>query len=71
MQQEDPTRIKRIQGLVCRIRTPRESLGTTLEQIVLPRGYRDRVIKLAHDIQRAGHLGREKTAHPSQTEGVL
>ena len=61
MQQEDSTRIKRIQGLVCRIWTPRESPGTTLEQIVLPRGYRDRVIKLAHDIPLAGHLGQEKT----------
>ena len=62
IQQEDPTRIKRIQGLVCRIWTPKGSPGTTFEQIILPRRYRNRVIKLPHDIPLAGHLGQEKTA---------
>ncbi len=62
MQQEDPTRIIRKGGVLCRVWTPRDSPGVVYEQIVLPKQYRSEVIKLAHDIPLSGHLGREKTA---------
>ena len=62
MVQEDPTRVKRVNGVLCRIRRPRDSQDTVYEQIVLPRKYHQRVIKLAHAIPFSGHLGREKTA---------
>ena len=32
------------------------------EQVVLPKRYHQQVIRLAHDVPFAGHLGREKTA---------
>ena len=50
------------EGVICRVWTPRTSSGTTYKQIVLPKPYCDKVIKLAHDLPFAGHLGREKTA---------
>ena len=58
---EDPSRIKHIEGLLCRVWRPKESPNITYEQIVLPRKYRKQVIRLAHDIPFAGHLGQEKT----------
>ena len=61
IQREDPERIKKIDGMVCRIWKPRDSPGTVYEQIVLPKKYRKQVIDLAHNIPFAGHLGREKT----------
>ncbi len=62
MLQEDATRIKQNNGILCRTWRPRNST-VTYEQIVLPEKYHRRVIKLAHDIPLAGHLGREKTTH--------
>ena len=62
MAQEDPTRIKRVNGVLCRIWRPRDSQETVYEQVVLPKRYHQRVIRLAHDVPFAGHLGREKTA---------
>ena len=61
IRREDKSRVRLKQGLICRIWTPRDSPKTTVEQIVLPKRYRDQVIKLAHDLPLAGHLGREKT----------
>jgi hypothetical protein len=61
IQQENSDRIKHIDGIVCRTWTPRDSPGTTYEQIVLPRRYHHQVMKLAHDIPLSGHLGWEKT----------
>ena len=61
IQREDPERIKKIDGMVCRIWKPRDSPGTVYEQIVLPKKNRKQVIDLAHNIPFAGHLGREKT----------
>ena len=61
IQKEDPGRIKKIDGMVCRIWHPRDSPGTVYEQIVLPKSYRKQVIDLAHNVPFAGHLGREKT----------
>ncbi len=54
-QQEDPTRIIRKGGVLCRVWTPRDSPGIVYEQIVLPKQYRSEVIKLAHDIPLSGH----------------
>ena len=62
LQQEDPSRVVRKEGVLCRVWTPRHSPGTTYEQIVLPKPYHSKVIQLAHDLPFAGHLGREKTA---------
>ena len=59
--QEDPSRVKRVAGVLCRIWSPRDSPHVTHEQIVLPKHYRQKVIKIAHDLPFAGHLGREKT----------
>lgn len=58
--QEEPERIRCNGGVLCRIWRPRNS-DTSYEQIVLPKKYRDRVMRLAHDVPFAGHLGREKT----------
>ena len=60
--QEDPSRIKHIEVLLYCVWRARESPNITYEQIVLPRKYRKQVIRLAHNIPFAGHLGREKTA---------
>ena len=62
MRREDPSRIKRVEGLICRIWRPKNSPESTFQQIVLPKRYQRQVIRLAHDIPFAGHLGREKTA---------
>ena len=61
MEQEDPCRVKRVEGVLCRIWTPRDSPDVTYEQIVLPKRYREQVVRIAHDLPFAGHLGREKT----------
>ena len=62
MAQEDHTCIKRNNRVLCRIWRPSDSPDTVYEQIVLPKMYHQWVIRLAHDIPFAGHLGREKTA---------
>ena len=41
---------------------PGTSDGETIEQLVLPTQCRPAVLRLAHDIPMAGHLGRKKTA---------
>ena len=66
IKQEDPTRIVRKAGVICRTWTPRNSPATTYEQIVLPKSFRNNVIKLAHDLPFAGHLGRENHTENSQ-----
>ena len=40
---------------------PRDQSGPEIRQVVLPRSYRQNVLKLAHNIPIAGHLGAEKT----------
>ena len=62
MAQEDSTRIKRVNGVLCHVWRPRDSQDTVYEQVVLPKRYHQQVIGLAHDVPFAGHLGREKTA---------
>ena len=62
MAQEDSIRIKWVNGVLCRIWRPRDSRDTVYEQIVLPKRYHQRVIRLALDVPFAGHLGQEKTA---------
>ena len=37
VRQEDPTRIKRVEGLLCRIWHPKQTPNITYEQIVLPK----------------------------------
>lgn len=63
LQKEDPTRVRRTkEGLLCRLWSPRGTPKIIHEQIVLPKQYRKGVIRLAHAIPFAGHLGLEKTA---------
>ena len=58
---EDPSRVTVKDGVLFCVWRPWNS-EQTYEQIVLPTSYRDRVLKLAHSVLTAGHLGREKTA---------
>ena len=48
-------------GVLCRRWRARGKLSESCEQIVLPQQYRPTVLKLAHDVSMAGHLGRERT----------
>ena len=52
------------QGLLHRRRTPpgRDGEDMAVEQLVLPLQCRKAVLKLAHEIPLAGHMGRKKTA---------
>ena len=50
VKQEDPTRIKCVEGLLCRVWHPKQTPNITYEQIVLPKRYQQQVIKIAHDI---------------------
>ena len=50
LQREDPEKIERIDGLVCRIWQPRNSPGIVYQQIVLPKRYWNQVINLAHNL---------------------
>ena len=62
LKQEDLSRVKPVKGVLCRLWRPRNLPGETYEQIVLPKRYHQQVMKIAHDLPFAGHLGREKTA---------
>ena len=50
VKQEDPTWIKRVEGLLCRVWHPKQTPNITYKQIVLPKLYQQQVIKIAHDI---------------------
>ena len=60
-EKEDPSRVLRKNGVLMKRWKPR---GNTqeYEQIVLPKNYRSQVLKIAHNLPMAGHLGPEKTA---------
>ena len=62
LEQEDPSRIKHTEGILCHLWRPRNSPSESYEQIVLPKRYHQQVMKIAHALPFAGHLGREKTA---------
>lgn len=47
-------------GLLFRQWTPRHRSGTCIKQLVLPHNCREQVLKLAHPVPSAGHLGRKK-----------
>ena len=49
-------------GLLYRCYTPPGRNDQTIEQLVLPEKCRETVLRLAHNILLAGHLGRNKTA---------
>ena len=49
-------------GLLYRCYTPPGRSDQTIEQLVLPEKCRETVLRLAHNIPLAGHLGRNKTA---------
>ena len=59
IKKEDPTRIIRKGGVLCRVWTPKDSPETCYEQIVLPKKYRNQVITLAHDIPRTDNQARK------------
>ena len=48
-------------GLLYRSWVPKRGDGLQVEQLVLPREFRESVLELAHAIPLAGHLGRNKT----------
>ena len=50
IQREDPERLTKIDGMVCRIWNPSDFPGTVYEQVVLPKKYRKQVIDLGHNI---------------------
>ena len=49
------------EGVICRVWRPRNSTKE-IKQLVLPAPCRSAVLKLAHSIPWAGHMGRDKTA---------
>ena len=53
--------IKKPDGLIFRQWTPRGRPGASIKQLVLPHNCREQVLKLAHSVHLAGHLGRKKT----------
>ena len=59
--QEDPTRVIERKKILLWQWSPRAELHVVLKQLVLPRGQRLPVLKLAHDMPMAGHLGKKKT----------
>ena len=58
---EEREKIRERDGLLLRVWRPRDAPDVEYEQIVLPKRYRKDVLKLAHDLPAAGHLGRDKT----------
>ena len=48
-------------GVLCRKWRPKRKPSENCDQIVLPQHYRPTVLKLAHDVPMAGHLGKERT----------
>ena len=59
--EEDPSRVKEKQGVLLRVWRSRNE-GTEYEQIVLLEEYRKQVLRMAHALPLAGHLGKQKTA---------
>ena len=59
--EEDPSRVKEKQGVLLRVWRARNE-GTEYDQIVLPEEYRAQVLRMAHALPLAGHLGKQKTA---------
>ena len=59
---ETPSRIRERDRVLYRVWTPRAEPDTEVEQLVLPRSYRARVLEMAHRLPMSGHLGRDKTA---------
>ena len=53
-------------GLLYRWWTPKQYQGEKVEQLVLPTQCRKTVLKMAHTIPLAGHMGRDKTARRIQ-----
>ena len=58
---EDPSRVLERSGVLLRKWKPRDG-EVIYEQIILPKEFRQQVLKLAHSIPIAGHLGKDKTA---------
>jgi len=50
--------------------TPEKDVDS-IQQLVLPKQYRQSVLKTAHSIPMAGHLGRKKNHQQSTTEILL
>ena len=61
MREEQPSRVIKSKGVLFRKWTPREDNREEVQQLVLPRCYQEQVIKLAHSVPIAGHLGKDKT----------
>ena len=57
-QYEQPQFKVQISGVLCQRWGPRDKPAEIVNQVVLPQQYRKRVLKLAHDVPMAGHLGR-------------
>jgi hypothetical protein len=57
--QEKAERVTTVQGVLCRKWKPGTSEEVT--QIVLPKSQRCQVLKLAHDVPMAGHMGQERS----------
>ena len=59
--EEITSRVIEKDGVLLRKWTPRDQPNQVIEQLVLPKTYRNKVLKLAHSVPIAGHLGAEKT----------
>lgn len=63
---EIPEGVVQKEGIYYRRWHPRNAPGETYEQLVLPKTYRSKVLKLAHSMPMAGHLGRDKATQRIQ-----
>ena len=62
-EKEKPCYKTTVTGVLCQRWRPKNRPTEVCNQIVLPPSYRQNVLKLAHDMPMAGHLGRERTLH--------
>ena len=59
--EEDPSRVKEKQGVLLCVWRARNK-GTEYNQIILPDEYRVQLLRMAHALPLAGHLGKQKRA---------
>ena len=58
---EDTEAVDIKNGVLCRLWKPKNKLGKADIQIVVPEMYRRDILKMAHDMPMAGHMGVERT----------
>ena len=58
---ENPAFVDTRNGVLCRLRKPRHNLREWNTQVVIPVKYRSDILKMAHDMPMAGHMGVDRT----------